>query len=145
MTFQPSTGKPTFETLLLIMFGSLTPYLLQRFASIPTICNEISNALDTMYRASLPTSLHVHHLIHQLARQHNDLGLDTRHLKPLVAPAILQHDLPMASIRTSENMTTHAKLSHVTAYHAGRIEYHEHHATCKKGRKTVFSGQPEGE
>ena len=43
----------------LIFFGSLPPYLLQRFALLQTVCLAIGQTLDTMYRAKLPAFTHI--------------------------------------------------------------------------------------
>ena len=117
----------------LIVFGSLTPFLLQRFASIGEVCKTISRVLDTMHRASLPSEAHVDHLIQRVAKNSRSLGLSTRDLNCRSHPALLGLATPLAGMQTEPFTTTHSVLAKLTLKQAGRLHYHVHHCTCKKG------------
>ena len=67
----------------LIIYGSLPPYILQRLANLEEICNSVSKALDTIFRAQLPTNIHARHMIHRILRSNNKLELKVANLDSL--------------------------------------------------------------
>ena len=46
----------------LLFYGGLTPYRLQRFSSIGSVCEKISEVLDSMYCNSLPGDVQLGHV-----------------------------------------------------------------------------------
>jgi hypothetical protein len=117
----------------LILYGSIPPYLLQRFANIRLICQSISKALDSMFRAKLPTNVHVRHMIHRILRANNNLGLKSTDLDLLTVNAILDKEEPLQRVQIGENKSSHAKIHEETANHGAKNHYHCHCATCRKG------------
>jgi hypothetical protein len=51
----------------LLFYGGLTPYLLQRFASMSTVYEKISEVLDTMYCCSLPGDVQLGHVFRHMS------------------------------------------------------------------------------
>ena len=63
----------------LILFGGLNPRLLQNVAGLDDLCIEVANALDSMYTAELPRTVHVADMIEKrLPRK------DKKYIPPLL-------------------------------------------------------------
>ena len=60
--------RGAFHTHLLL-YGGLSPRLLEGVASYPELCKEVSNALDQMYTAQLPREVHTTHLLEKEMRK----------------------------------------------------------------------------
>jgi hypothetical protein len=117
----------------LIIYGGVPPYILQRFAAIPKICEAITQALDSMHRAKLPMKTHVRSLIHKILRESNNLGLKPRQLHILTPPPILNLENPMEDLRDANGNISHPQVWQHTNHQAAKQEFHEHMATCRKG------------
>jgi hypothetical protein len=118
----------------LIIYGSLPPYILQRLANLEEICNSVSKALDTMFRAQLPTNIHARHMIHRILRSNNKLELKVANLDSLTVPAILDKEDPLQRIETEVGTkSTHERIYEETANHGCKNHFHCHCATCRKG------------
>ena len=48
-----------------IIWGGITPKLLERASGIPELCEIIEKALDSIYTAELPRRVHIQNLIHK--------------------------------------------------------------------------------
>jgi len=91
----------------IILFGSLPPSLLQRFAAIPKVCDCISKALDKFYCAKCSFEHHVAHTIHKVLKDANNLSLREDDLQPIAPPPLLQHNNPLEEVATSEQTASH--------------------------------------
>ena len=120
-----------------LLFGSLSPYLLHRFAALPQICQEISATLNVMFRASLPVNKHVRHLIPKILRNCNGFKLNPRSLGQLSPPAMFERDNPLTIFQpyssSSQTSNLYAVVCDSTNNQAGRQAFHEHSKTCRKG------------
>ena len=79
-----------------ILWGGVTPKLLENSVGLPTVCKHIQKALDSQYVASMPLEEHLKHLLFKSMKQ-TSLG---RSLLPGVAkvyPSQLQVPLPSSS------------------------------------------------
>ena len=121
----------------ILLYGSLSPYLLHRFANIPQICDKISMALDSMFKAKLPIKKQVRHLIPKVFRECSGLGLNHRSLGQLSPPAMFERALPLSIFHepdaSSNNTTLYPVICQATNNQAGLQAFHEHFLTCRKG------------
>lgn len=116
----------------LLFFGGLSPYLLQRFAQLPNICNAISSTLDSMYKSALPAEIHLATLVRNLVNKHPGWGLSVKDLPPVVSEPLLNRiNAPEELI--CENVTTYQQVEHITDKEASRNQLHNHMQTCRKG------------
>ena len=53
----------------IVLWGGITPNLLEKAASFPQLCSEIQNALDTMYVAQIPRSVHMKGMLVQKMKE----------------------------------------------------------------------------
>ena len=113
----------------------MSPYLLQELCTLKPICDEISIALDTMYKAKFSTKTQSRHIIHQELRKARNIKLRPSDLKVISGPALLQRQFPLETIEISPGIkeTNMEKIENVTANERARFEFHEHHRTCHKG------------
>ena len=120
----------------LLFFGGLSPYLLQRFAGMKNICGAISEVLDTMYKSTLPSRVHLGVLVRKLAHDRREWGLAPKALAPLSSePLLSRMKAPQEVIQDGEaiwdNVVCH------TCNQGGRQQLHTHMETCHHG----FLGQ----
>jgi len=54
---------------IIIIWGGITPKLLEHSVPFPSLCKIIGEALDTMHQATLPTNLHIQNMLHSLMKQ----------------------------------------------------------------------------
>ena len=107
----------------LLIWGGITPTLLEDAAGFKSVCRDIEKALDSQYVASLPRSRHLTHLL--LNRMKPDLS--GRKLLPnnyKVYPGMLHVPSPIQEPNQWKD------LSH---YNVLRTGIHEHRDTCHKG------------
>ena len=118
----------------ILLFGSVSPYVLHRFASLPSICDQISTTLESMFKAKLPVNKHIRHLIPKLFRKHNGFKLKTHSLGQLSPPAMLDCANPLGQLQPfGSPMSLHSQICHATNNQAGLKAYHQHMLTCHKG------------
>ena len=71
-----------------ILYGGLSPYLLQHAAHIDELCKDISRVLDDMFQAELSTEDHAHTMILKGLQACNQNVTQSDRVHP---PALLQH------------------------------------------------------
>ena len=59
----------------LLIYGGLSPYLLQRFAAMDDICKSISVAMDQMYTSKLPIQDHIIPLLYRFDNESDKTSL----------------------------------------------------------------------
>ena len=112
----------------ILIFGGIPSYAMQRFASMPDICAEISKVLDTMFNSEIPSEQHLPALIHKLADEGNvPLALGIRSRETLLGRPTHK----FAASRTGK--ITHDSIKLATYDQAGRQCHHKHLETCRKG------------
>jgi energy-coupling factor transporter ATP-binding protein EcfA2 len=111
----------------LIFFGSLPPYLLQRFASLESVCKTIGKTLDTMYRAKLPSSIHIQHLTKKIIKEMKPMGLNTAILRRYPEPHLLSRHHPLDGTECFDTICQR------TLQQAVDQQNHTHMYTCHKG------------
>ena len=117
----------------ILLYGGLSPYLLQRFASLGQICNAISKALDEMYRSSLPEkSLYNSVMKRIMKRPYNGYGLTLKDLVQLNLDPILERSDAINGIRNNEDFDVNW-IMEKTIQQADVQEWHEHMKTCHNG------------
>ena len=120
-----------------LLYGSLSPYVLHRFANMPTICKEISIALDAMFKAKLPVNNHVSHLIPKVLRDHSGFQLNPKSLGQMTPPPMFQHEYPLQIFSSNTAMANRNTFLPIvctaTNSQAGKQAFHEHYLTCRKG------------
>ena len=121
----------------IILWGGISPNLLEKAASMPEVCTWIEEALDTMYTAEIPRSIHVRDMITQKMKE----SLEGRKLLPTVAKMYpsLKH---VPSPRLVNKWKDHFSNSVV------RNGIHKHSFTCKKppaGRHRCRGARPSGD
>ena len=68
-----------------IVFGGITPYVLQRFSRVEEVCHHLADVLDSMYQSSLPNEVAIQTIIQKIlqdkgsmisfhAKEHMDKG-----------------------------------------------------------------------
>jgi hypothetical protein len=69
-----------------VLWGGLTPKLLESADQCSSLCGVIGNVLDTMYRANLPRGLHVKEIIKKTMRSRRKVSLEKKPVGPAVVP-----------------------------------------------------------
>jgi hypothetical protein len=115
----------------LLFFGGLSPFLLQRFSSLPDICIKISEALDTMYRSSIPSFERLPFLVKKVFSKKGDLGLGFTQLGDLAMPPLL-NSMKMSFCSTVSKLSS-ADVNNITNGQGCHQQGHDHMATCRKG------------
>jgi hypothetical protein len=128
MTEAQARGSLHYHCLL---FGSLSPKLLQGAANMDDLCKVIAESLDKMYSAELPREAHVYNLITTCMRRDRDKQshlprrFATLEVPPLsqVQPEVYKHHI-CANIM-STNMHTHSFTCHKppTGHEGCRMNY----------------------
>ena len=109
----------------LIIWGGLSPELLQKFAGIEAICAEISTTLDTMFTAHFPDDIVLLNSIHQVFKEKN-CTLPRETLTPPIWNNIKLWKDPTFG-------TQHLKQSVIIQ--TKNQQWHQHTFTCKKVSK----------
>jgi hypothetical protein len=117
----------------ILLYGGLSPYLLQRFASLGQVCDAISKALDEMYRSSLPEkSLYNSVMKRIVKRPYNGYGLTSKDLVQSNLDPILERPDAINGIRNNEDFDVNW-IMEKTIQQADVQEWHEHMKTCHNG------------
>ena len=98
-----------------ILFGGLTPDLLQRAADLPNICKKVAKALDTMFRAEIDRQYHIANLI----GEHLPVGKKLRRKYP-------------ALLMTRQSVKTCNVCGIAMSYIKDVGQIHRHGFTCHK-------------
>ena len=53
----------------IIIWGGISPKLLEQAVYFPAVCDKIEHALDKMYCAELPKNLHLQHFLHSYMKE----------------------------------------------------------------------------
>ena len=106
-----------------VLYGGLTPKLLQGVASCQELCDEVSKALDTMYRAELPREVHAYNLLEGKMKITMS-GLLQQHVGRHVPPALKVPPSPASAPDKWLSMTYQNGL---------QLGIHKHTFTCYKG------------
>ena len=112
----------------ILIFGGIPSYAMQRFASMPDICAEISKVLDTMFNSEIPSKHHLPALIHKLADEGDvplALGIRSRQV-------LLERPTYKAA-GNNAGIITHESVKNATHDQGGRQCHHKHLETCRKG------------
>jgi hypothetical protein len=116
----------------LVFYGGLPPYLLQRFANLKALCDAITKALDTMYKAYVDPKTHAAVLSHKILRECNTFDLDPSTLGPAVAEEpLLSRPRPLEIVVNGK--LAHKVLDDAVDHQAARQENHKHMLTCRTG------------
>ena len=112
----------------ILIFGGISAYAMQRFASMPRICEEISKVLDSMFKTEIPSQHHLPALIHRIAEDGNfPLALPLRSREVLLSRP--SHD----QAKGPDGKITHQSVANATYDQASRQCHHRHLKTCHKG------------
>jgi len=128
-----------------LFFGSLPPYVLQRFAGIPSICREIQAALDSMYTSSIPLPCHLPGVLRRMKAGKPRLKVRWGKIcDPMLKPPVYfagQVSDPLNMVRSpppgntweAPQQCVAARLRSHTEVGAGLQQAHVHMSTCHKG------------
>jgi hypothetical protein len=83
-----------------VLFGSVSPKLLEQATPFPEVCEVVSEVLDSMYSAELPKEYHLRDLVHKQKKK-TERGRDL--LKPKVYATMHQVPNPCASATNLPN------------------------------------------
>ena len=119
----------------LILYGSIPPRLLQKFACLEKVSAALSVVLNSMYKAKLAPATHVRHLIHQTLREHN-FQLKPSHLPRLGPPSMLRWTSPADNLNQQPCSLTFVRGA--TEHDAAKQNFHKHMFTCRKGLNGKF-------
>ena len=116
-----------------ILYGGLSPYLLQNASHITDICNAISEVLDDIFSAELGAEEHAHDLLVKGLRACNNELTKSDYSCP---PALLQHT-DESSISTIRNITCRYSGVHTHSFtcYSGT----HGHCGCRLGYKCALS------
>ena len=112
----------------LLLYGGLSAYVMQRFAAMKDICNEIASVLDSMFVSEIPTVWHLPAILHKLAEKY-EFGLC---LKERSREVLLSRPNYLKAAN-NEGCVTHASLKEATYEQGSKQQHHKHLATCHKG------------
>ena len=101
---------------------------MQRFASMPDICKEISSVLDKMFCTEIPSKHHLPALIHRIAHE----GTTSLAL-PLRSREVLLSRPSHEQAADNDGKITHKSVKNATHDQAGKQCHHTHLQTCRKG------------
>lgn len=110
----------------LIIWGGLTPALLQKIAEFPELCNQVSSALETIYTTEIPRQFHMKSLIFEAMKQTTEGRTLIHKNEPFVPPALLIPPTPLMDKNKVWN--NHAFQNTLIT------NVHEHRFTCRKGK-----------
>lgn len=118
-----------------ILYGGLSPYLLQQASHITEICNAISEVLNDIFSAELGAEDHAHDLLIKGLRACNNGLKESDYSCP---PALLQHT-DEASISTIRDKTCRYAGVHTHSFtcYSGT----HGHCGCRLGYKCALSGK----
>ena len=116
-----------------ILYGGVSPYVLQRLSRLQDICDSVSSVLGTFFRAKMSQKCHARHLIHRILRKSNNIGLKTKDITPLTAPGLLKRYDPINEINNANGTSIYEKIQNVTSQERSANAFHEHHLTYRKG------------
>ena len=130
----------------LLFFGGLSPYLLQRFCRMETVCKQIASVLDHMYRSHIPAEEHFPYLLMDAVHKSADPALQVRNLgTPCIPPLLLDErwKFSSGSHRTGGGANcptctgvcqfTNVAMIKQTDHQAGQQNCHHHMFTCHHG------------
>ena len=130
----------------LLLYGGLSPYVLQRFVHIKRITDEIARTIDTMYRSKLPAEVHVPNIIRNIIKGPSAVGRDARATIKGARQSIVRKAMPLfdrTDVRkisvpddgesTDSPRLEAAHLDDMTKHECSLSCGHEHQATCWKG------------
>jgi hypothetical protein len=115
----------------ILFFGGLSPFLLQRFSTLPDICAKIGAALDTMYKSSIPVEDKLPYLVKKVFSKRGDLGLGYSELGDLSFPPLLNPG--RMSFCTYAQKLSPPIISSLTSDQGCQQQAHDHMPTCRKG------------
>ena len=75
-----------------ILWGGITPKLLEGAAECQEVCDKVSKVLDTMYTAQLPRGLLLRYIIQQEMRKYSAPGIDPKPVGPTIIPCCIPVD-----------------------------------------------------
>ena len=111
----------------ILLFGSLSPALLQSAAPFPNICNTIAMAIEKMYRQSISRNIHITNIISNELRsisRHTNL-INPSHI-PGIKKSSLQYQIPKDLYSTRSQL--------FFDLYSSFLNIHTHTFTCHKGK-----------
>ncbi|CAJ1937001.1 unnamed protein product, partial [Cylindrotheca closterium] len=117
----------------IILFGSVTSYVLQELGNVAGICKKVQEVLDAIYKAKFTATTNFCNVLTRKLKESTAL----RHMaKSRITPALLQLTNPISILQAhgvDRRLSTMKKLENITADQRAQTLYHVHHRTCKKG------------
>jgi len=124
----------------ILVFGGVTPYVLQRFVYIEELNKVLAETLDTMYQSSLPTNVHIHNIIRTVLQENTELARLARdQMEPAVRAKIIARQEPLfertspLEIGESGNHITLKDVQKEVGLQCVQQENHLHLKTCRSG------------
>jgi len=123
----------------LVLAAGISPYVLQRFANMDEICKAISEVLDTMYKSSVTSNVHVASMVRRVLQKHRGSWKISDSVLQCAEPG----DVLLSRARTfravedgTADGPTIAAVNYATDHQAGIQNLHDpnHKDTCYKGR-----------
>ena len=133
----------------IILFGSISAYVLHEMAGVADICKKVAEVLDSFYQAKFSTQTNFRNVLTREIRKATGLTKDIVEAERLSPPALLNrvHPLQHFESNTSNNeespppemnqqlfcLPVQATLEKVTCNERAASHFHEHGFTCRKG------------
>jgi hypothetical protein len=114
----------------LLLYGGLTPYLLQRFSSMSAVCKKISEVLDTMYCCSLPGDVQLGQVFRRIIEQERKVGRLTVRIPQFRQSALLERASYSSVVDAEENVISFNTVSRSVANQCSYLQNHIHMFSC---------------
>ena len=101
---------------------------------VQEICNAIADVLDSIYQAKFSTKTNSRNVLSRILRKCNTVSNLGEDISP---PALLQRTSPIECLEQPlldvDEEPLMIKLEQLTSNERAKMQYHEHHKTCRKG------------
>jgi hypothetical protein len=114
----------------LLLYGGLSPYVLQKFASFDRVCKSITQCLDSMYSSCAPEEYHVGPTVRRIVEDWKGLKVRLPHFSNEV---LLDHP-DCSSVLSKAGMVVLTRIVQQCHRQMVKQQHHRHMRTCKKGR-----------
>jgi hypothetical protein len=114
----------------LLLYGGLSPYVLQKFASFDKVCESVTRCLDSMYSSCAPEKYHVGPTVRRIVEDWKGLKVRLPHF----SNEVLLDRPDCSSVLNEVGTVALSRIVQQCHRQMAKQQHHRHMRTCKKGR-----------